>query len=296
MEETLVSASTIVWLAFAIGAVFGLVAHRTNFCTMGAVSDIVNMGDWNRMRMWALAIAIAILGTGALQWLGLFDASKTLYTGSRLTWLGHLLGGACFGIGMTLASGCGSKTLIRIGGGNLKSIVVFVFLAIGAYMTIRGLFGVWRVSFIEPFATELPHGQDIPAFLAAAGLEPASALLLATAVIGGGLLLWSLASREAWRADVLLGGIVVGATVVAGWYVSGHIGYVAEHPETLTVRREGERLRPCAVGETGQVMVSRYDRSMLVMNMVLEDLATRTPEGILHPHREHRHLEGKLLY
>jgi len=62
------------------------------------------------------------------------------------------------------------------------------------------------------------------------------------------------------------------------------------------VRREGERLRPCAVGETGQVMVSRYDRSMLVMNMVLEDLATRTHEGILHPHREHRHLEGKLLY
>ncbi|MBP6501030.1 MAG: YeeE/YedE family protein, partial [Thauera sp.] len=65
MEETLVSTSTIVWLAFAIGALFGLVAHRTNFCTMGAVSDIVNMGDWNRMRMWALAIAIAILGTGA---------------------------------------------------------------------------------------------------------------------------------------------------------------------------------------------------------------------------------------
>ena len=98
MEETLVSTSTIVWLAFAIGALFGLVAHRTNFCTMGAVSDIVNMGDWNRMRMWALAIAIAILGTGALQWLGLFDASKTLYTGSRLNWLGHLIGGACFGI------------------------------------------------------------------------------------------------------------------------------------------------------------------------------------------------------
>ena len=233
MEETLVPASTIVWLAFAIGSVFGFVAHRTNFCTMGAVSDIVNMGDWNRMRMWALAIAVAILGTSALQWLGLFDASKSLYTGSRLTWLGHLLGGACFGIGMTLASGCGSKTLIRIGGGNLKSIVVFVFLAIGAYMTIRGLFGVWRVSFIEPFSTELPHSQDIPAFLTATGFEPATALLLATSVVGGGLLLWSLANREALRADVLLGGIVVGATVVAGWYVSGHIGYVAEHPETL---------------------------------------------------------------
>ncbi|MHB8784885.1 MAG: YeeE/YedE family protein [Thauera sp.] len=233
MEETLVSASTIVWLAFAIGALFGFVAHRTNFCTMGAVSDIVNIGDWNRMRMWALAIAVAILGTAALQALGLFDASKSLYTGSRLTWLSHLVGGACFGIGMTLASGCGSKTLIRIGGGNLKSIVVFVFLAIGAYMTLRGLFGVWRVGLLDPVAIQLGHGQDVPAFLTAAGLAPATALLLASVVLGGGLLLWSLARREAWRADVLLGGLVVGATVIAGWYVSGHIGYVAEHPETL---------------------------------------------------------------
>ena len=137
MEESIVSASTIAQLALAVGVVFGFVASRTNFCTMGAVSDIVNMGDWNRMRMWALAIAIAILGTGALQWLGLFDASKTLYTGSRLNWLGHLIGGACFGIGMTLASGCGSKTLIRIGGGNLNSVLVFVFVAIAASITLR---------------------------------------------------------------------------------------------------------------------------------------------------------------
>ena len=117
----------------------------------------------------------------------------------------------------------GGFALLMLVLGAVGFVTGVLFLAIGAYMTIRGLFGVWRVSFIEPFATELPHGQDIPAFLAAAGLEPASALLLATAVIGGGLLLWSLASREAWRADVLLGGIVVGATVVAGWYVSGHI-------------------------------------------------------------------------
>lgn len=233
MEETLVSASTIVWLAFAIGALFGFAAHRTNFCTMGAVSDIVNIGDWNRMRMWTLAIAVAILGTAALQALGLLDVSKSFYTGSRLVWLSHLVGGACFGVGMTLASGCGSKTLIRIGGGNLKSIVVFVFLGIGAYMTLRGLFGVWRVALLDPVAIQLDHGQDIPAFLAAAGLAPSTALLLASVALGGGLLLWSLARQEARRADVLLGGLFVGASVVAGWYVSGHVGYVAEHPETL---------------------------------------------------------------
>ena len=157
MEETLVSASTIAWLAFAVGAVFGLVANRTSFCTMGAVSDIVAMGDWNRMRMWAMAIAVAILGTSALQLLGLLEVSKSIYTSSKLLWLSHLVGGLSFGIGMTLASGCGSKTLIRIGGGNLKSLVVFAFLGISAYMTLRGLFAVWRVRFLDSVATDLPH-------------------------------------------------------------------------------------------------------------------------------------------
>lgn len=233
MEETLVSASTIVWLAFVIGTVFGLVASRTNFCTMGAVSDIVNMGDWSRMRMWALAVAVAILGTAALQYAGVFDASKSIYTGSRLAWLSHIVGGLAFGVGMTLASGCGSKTLIRIGGGNLKSLIVFVFLGISAYMTLRGLFGVWRVRYLDSVATDLTHGQDIPSFIAAAGVDAPTALALAAGVIGGALLIWALANREARQADVLLGGAVIGATVVAAWYVSGHIGYVAEHPETL---------------------------------------------------------------
>ncbi len=84
MDHALVSASTIVWLGLAIGAVFGASSQRTSFCTMGAVSDAVNIGDWTRMRMWALAIATAILGTGALQALGLFDPAKTIYTGARL--------------------------------------------------------------------------------------------------------------------------------------------------------------------------------------------------------------------
>ena len=48
---------------FLISAVLGAVMSRTDFCTMGAVSDIVNLGDWLRMRMWVCAIGVAILGT-----------------------------------------------------------------------------------------------------------------------------------------------------------------------------------------------------------------------------------------
>lgn len=233
LDEPIIAASTIAWAAFALGSVFGFVGNKTNFCTMGAVSDIVNMGDWTRMRMWMLAIGVAILGTTALQLTGQFDVTHSFYTGNRLIWFSNLLGGATFGVGMTLASGCGSKTLIRIGGGNLKSLVVFVFLGISAYMTMRGLFAVWRVAFIDSVDVTLSTGQDIPSILSGIGLAHDTALILATAIIGGGLLLFALLDREARRSDILLGGIIIGGLSVAGWYLTGHVGYVEEHPRTL---------------------------------------------------------------
>jgi len=231
--ENIVAPATVVWLAFAVAFVFGAIGQKTHFCTMGAVSDIVNMGDWSRMRMWLLAIGIAILGAGALHASGQIDLGKSIYRTPTFTWLSYLLGGACFGIGMVLASGCGSKTLIRIGGGNLKSLVVFLTLGLVAYMTMRGVFGVFRVNVLEKAAITLQGGQDVPALLAAAGLDPQLAFWLAVLGIGGGLTAFCLLKRDFWTPDNLLGGLGSGLMVVAAWYVSGHIGYVAEHPETL---------------------------------------------------------------
>ncbi|MCG2575704.1 YeeE/YedE family protein [Dechloromonas sp. XY25] len=228
-----VSANTVLWLAFAVAFVFGAIGRKTCFCTMGAVSDIVNMGDWGRMRMWLLAIGIAILGAGSLHATGQIDLAKSIYRTPNFTWLSYLVGGFCFGIGMVLASGCGSKTLIRIGGGSLKSVVVFLTLGLVAYMTLRGIFGVFRVNVLEKAAIFLPDGQDIPALLTGAGLAPQTAFWLAVLGIGGGLTAFCLANREFWTFDRLLGGLGTGLLVVAAWYVSGHIGYVAEHPETL---------------------------------------------------------------
>jgi uncharacterized protein len=135
--------------SFLLAFIFGAVGNKTNFCTMGAVSDWVNMGDLNRMRMWLLAIGVAVLGANGLQLAGLVDLSKSIYPGPNFTWLSYIVGGFLFGVGMTLGSGCGSKTLIRIGGGNLKSVVVFLVAAIAAYMTLRGILGAsvsgcWR--------------------------------------------------------------------------------------------------------------------------------------------------------
>lgn len=227
-------ASMVVWGAFALAFVFGAVANRTNFCTLGAVSDVVNMGDWSRMRMWLLAIAIAILGTAGLQLMGQIDVAKSIYTTPNFTWLSYIGGGFLFGVGMTLGSGCGSKTLVRIGGGNLKSVVVFIMLAVSAYMTLKGLFGVFRVAVIDPVSVSLPTTQDVPSLLALGfGGERKSMLATVAAVLGAGLIAFALISREFRTFDNLLGGIVVGLVVVAGWYLSGHLGYLAEDPNTL---------------------------------------------------------------
>jgi len=228
-----ISPSTVLWLVFAVAFVFGAIGQKTHFCTMGAVSDIVNMGDWSRMRMWLLAIGVAILGAGALHVTGQIDLGKSIYRTPTFTWLSYLVGGACFGVGMVLASGCGSKTLIRIGSGNLKSVVVFLTLAVVAYMTMRGVFGVFRVNVLEKAAITFPGGQDVPALLAAAGLDPKTAFWLAVLGIGGGLTAFCLLNRDFWTLDNLLGGLGTGLAVVAAWYVSGHLGYLAEHPDTL---------------------------------------------------------------
>ncbi len=213
--------------AFVLAFIFGAVGNKTEFCTMGAVSDWVNMGDTNRMRMWLLAIAVALIGSSALAIGGVVDLSKSIYPGPNFTWLSYIVGGFLFGVGMTLGSGCGSKTLIRIGGGNLKSLVVFVFLGIAAYMTLRGLFGAFRVEVLERAAVTLPQGQDLPSLL---GLHRA----LLAGLIGGALLAFCYVKREfRQNLDYTLGGVVTGLVVVGGWYVSGVVGHVAEHPETL---------------------------------------------------------------
>ena len=213
--------------AFALAFVFGAVANRTNFCTMGAVSDWINMGELSRMRMWLLAIAVAILGSTALAAAGLVDYSKSIYTSPNFTWLSYLVGGFLFGVGMTLGSGCGSKTLIRVGAGNLKSLVVYVFLGIAAYMTLRGILGAFRVGVLDKAAVTLSSGQDLPSLL---GINRAALALL----VAGALLVFVYKSRD-FRSnfDYTLGGVVTGLVVVGGWYVSGVIGHVTEDPDTL---------------------------------------------------------------
>lgn len=234
MADTAIHPGVVTGLAFALAFVFGAVAYRVSFCTMGAITDIVNFGDWRRMRMWLLAIAVAIVGTAALQSAGLIDTAKTIYTNGKVPWVSHLVGGFLFGFGMTLASGCGSKTLIRAGAGNLKSVIVLMFLAAAAYMTLKGVFAPWRANGLDTIRWDLgATTSDLPALAMSAGIG-AAARLWVPVVVALALAAFIFANRDfRTTPELIIGGLVIGAVIVGGWYVSGHLGYLPEDPQTL---------------------------------------------------------------
>ncbi|HMM84115.1 MAG: YeeE/YedE family protein [Gammaproteobacteria bacterium] len=224
----------VLWAVFVLSALFGAIAQRTHFCTMGAVTDIVNFGDWSRMRMWVLAIGTAMIGFNAMVALGWVRAGDSVYATERLIWLSNLAGGVVFGFGMVLASGCGSKSLVRVGGGSLKALVVLLTLSVTSYMTLRGITAVWRVDSVDRVALTLPAGQDLPSLLAHASGAPVPLLAgVLGLAFGGALVAWALARAEGRAPETLLGGVGIGAVIVAVWWVSGRMGFVPEHPDTL---------------------------------------------------------------
>jgi uncharacterized protein len=226
-------ANQVVLGSFSLAVIFGFAASRSNFCTMGAVSDIVNMQDWSRMRMWLLAIAVAMVGTQAANYLGWIDISKAFYLRNELTWASHILGGLLFGFGMVLASGCGSKTLVRIGGGNLKSLVVFIVMGVVAYMSLKGIFAVARTASIDKLAVSLSGGQGLTTLL---GASAANVKLIGLALAAAFALLIAIfafksedfrSNKTGWFAAIIIGLVIAGT-----WVVSGKFGF-GENQETL---------------------------------------------------------------
>ncbi|WP_114638479.1 YeeE/YedE family protein [Polynucleobacter necessarius] len=224
------------WETFIVAALLGAIMQRTNFCTMGAIADLFVMSDLSRLRQWALAIGIAILGVMFFSSAGLIDTSKTIYTSSKLMYLSILVGSTLFGFGMVLASGCGSKTLVRIGGGNLKALIVFLVLGLIAYMTLRGFLAVIRINFLDSFFITLGSNQDLPSIVGSQfALSRASAHLhlMLGLLVGGAFILFALLQKSFWTTRNMLAGFGVGLAICAVWWISGYLAFVAEDPNTL---------------------------------------------------------------
>jgi uncharacterized protein len=210
----------VLWSTFFLSTIFGFAAQRSHFCTMGAVSDIVNLQDWTRMHMWATAVAVAMFGFAGLSYIGVIDPSKALYASPKILWLSTLTGGLMFGFGMVLASGCANKTLLRISSGSLKSLVVFIVMGVAAFATLKGITAVLRVNTVDLFSFAAPTLS-------------VTVRLIVSLVIGLVLVVLAMRNPQMRSISTLVSSIVIGAVIVSIWYVSGKLGYVQEHPDTL---------------------------------------------------------------
>lgn len=225
---------TVLLAGFGIGLAFGAVVQATRFCTMGAVADWVNFGDRTRLRTWVWAALVALLGTQALIVFGGLNLDGAIYTSRRIAGVSLLLGGLMFGAGMVLASGCPSRALVRLGGGNLKALVVLLVVGLTAQMTLRGVLAAPRVEWLDAAALTLSGTQDLPGWLARSLDLPSAwtrvGLCATLALVLGA---WLARSSDFMKPGPLAGGAAVGLLVVLAWWVSGSLGFLAEHPETL---------------------------------------------------------------
>lgn len=230
MEE-LSNLHLVALLGFVIAMVFGFIGNKTHFCSMGAISDVVNMGSKGRLGAWFFAIGVATLGAQFLFLRGMVDLNASVYLSPNLYILSYILGGILFGVGMTLAAGCGQRNLVRLGGGNLKALVVVIVLGITAYMTMRGILAVVRLNWVYAVNADLTaygiNNQGLFSYIGAMlNLEDSSLLrLIGGFLIAFGFITYAFKQKE-FRAsfDNVLAGLVIGGCIIAAWFVTGYIG------------------------------------------------------------------------
>ncbi|HWI82161.1 YeeE/YedE family protein [Ramlibacter sp.] len=224
----------VTWGGLLLGLVLGAAGQASRFCVRGAIDDLLTLRRPGRLLSWLLAVAIAALFVQALVSLHLFDARKTIAWSANFVWASYLVGGAIFGFGMILAGGCPQRSLVKAGSGDLKSVVTLVVTAVAALMTLRGAFAPWRVDLLDRWSLPLATPQDLGS-IAATALPLAPSTLRWVLVVA----VLALAGAAAWRQRAQmdrghwLGGLAVGLLVPAAFLLTGALGFVPEHPETL---------------------------------------------------------------
>ncbi len=227
-------------LIFATTFIMGWVVNKTDFCTMGAVSDWINMGSTARFKSWMLAAVSALFFVTLLSYFELIDSSLTQsndtasppYNTPTFAWPRYIIGGLIFGIGMTIGSGCGNKTLVRIGAGNMKSVVIFIMMAFGAYLMmftdLMHTFFLQWTSILDLDLTEYDiNSQDLGAITAhIIQTDAVNTKLILGAIISAAALLFLFRTNE-FRKDKhnILAGLTIGICVAIAWYItSGPMG------------------------------------------------------------------------
>ena len=221
--------SHVLWAGLALGAAFGAAAQISRFCLLRGLRQSIGQDDAQRegapaLQAFALALAVALVGSQALALLGQIDWANAPVVRVRFSVTAVFVGGLLFGVGMALARSCGARALVLLGGGNLRALVTLLALAIAAQAALTGVLAPLR-NWLQGWGTVTLTHATLPAQLQAQGMPAGLAVGLATGVPVLALLFFAL-RRPALRRSgrEWLGALAIGALVAAGWWISAHVG------------------------------------------------------------------------
>lgn len=275
------SSQAVIWGGLAVGILFGVGARLSALCLLSGLRGWWRGGDGRPIRTFALAIAVAMAGSQALQAAGIIDLSQSIYVRDAFSLPLLFGGGLLFGIGMVMANGCGARALVLLGGGNLRSAIVLVCIGIGGYVALTGLLGPLRV-WAGQIGVLDAGAATIPGVLEKAGLGGGVAPWLTVVAVAGALAVFAF-SHAPFRKNLALplGGGAVGCAIVAGWYVTGALG--ADEFEPVPVA-SATFIAP--VGDTILYAMLSTGKKIsfgvtLVVGVVLGSLALAAAQGAL---------------
>jgi uncharacterized membrane protein YedE/YeeE len=228
------SAQLVILAGLSIGLIYGAIGLLSGFCLMSSMRGWLAEGDGRLVRTYALAIAVAIATSQLLAGNGMVDLGKSIYLQPTFSAPVLFFGGLLFGYGMVLSNGCGSRALVLLGRGNLRSFVVVIVLGIAAQMTLKGLIAPARIALVQASQTTV-NTNSLPSLLAMLGAAEAVSRALAAAVVVVALLLFAFAHPVFRRSPgQIAAGIIVGLLVAGGWFVTGYLGADDFNPVPVT--------------------------------------------------------------
>ncbi|MCA1397343.1 YeeE/YedE family protein [Bradyrhizobium sp. BRP56] len=227
-------ATIVIIAALTIGLIYGSVGLLSGFCMMSGLRGWWAEGDGRLARTYALAMGVAIAASQLLAAAGLVDLGKSIYLQPSFSAPVMFLGGLLFGYGMVLSNGCGSRALVLLGRGNLRSFVVVIVLGIFAEMTLKGLIAPLRIAMVQASQATV-SANSVPALLAGIGLGTVPARMVAASVLAAVLIIFAFAHAPFRKSPgQIAAGLIVGLLVAGGWYATGYLGADDFNPVPVT--------------------------------------------------------------
>jgi hypothetical protein len=228
------AANIVILAGLLIGLVYGAVGLLSGFCLMSSLRGWWAQGDSRLVRTYALAMGVAIAATQLLAVRQVVDLGKSLYLQPTFSAPLMFVGGVLFGYGMVLSNGCGSRALVLLGRGNLRSLVVVIVLGIAAEVTLKGLIAPGRIVLLQ--WTQVTTGiTSLPLLIAKLGVSETFARTLVASIVSAALIIFAFSHAPFQRSwGQIAAGLIVGLLIAAGWYATGYLGADDFNPTPVT--------------------------------------------------------------